>query len=741
MAGFDGVAAKASPASAEASAATEAATRGAFLPAFAGKAGSRHIFCLEKRIKTMYNLHIMISLHRFPGIAGETVTDTAVVRPLTEDDIWPAFARARFSAVRIFCVGGHDRKGGTMDTRLQRLAAEMLMRYAVKGESDIAVIPYTPQKTESFSSRVSQRFFPRATPEETGVSSRSLERLISFIEEEREANVHNIEILRKGRVICEASAPGYSTGTWCLTHSMAKSITAIAVGMLVDDGRLALSDRLCDLLADECPPRMHPYMRQITLWHLLSMSAGVTSVSEVTAVVDEHWTRTFLESRPSFEPGTAFRYNSMNSYMLSVIVRRISGMGLAEFLTERLWRPLGVRNFFCEYSPEGIEKGGWGMYIAPEDLLKIGQLFLQKGMWNGERLLSEEWIERMTTVTFHTADENKDYHYGLHLWVAADEKSWLFSGMLGQNLWICPSAGTAVAITSGNCQVFERSAVLRAVAGVLGADAPSPDRLPKAGEDLRRLRRTCLHYGEKYRWTVPLPPPGRLCRLWSRLRRRSACPLPGECEEYRGTYRIEKNNVGVLPLFVRFMQNNHTKGMDRITFSEEGDRFLMTVEEGREVHTLTVGFYAPAKNVLNCGGELYDVMVAGQFAETEDRDRVLKIELIFPEIPNTRRIRIYREGNGLRIALSELPGRRMVDGLIESHVPELLRSGGLVGYLRTKMFGADPLKCIGPVTEPVLYAAPEETAALPAVGEGQTPDGAAPAPALPVPSDEPGETD
>lgn len=601
-----------------------------------------------------------------------------------------------------------------METRLQKLAAEMMVRFGIKGESDVAVIPFVPQKTESFASHVPQRHFPRATPEEEGVSSRALTELVNLIDRERDANVHNLQMMRHGRIICEASAPGYSPNIWCLTHSMAKSITAIAIGMLIDDGKLSLSDRLCDLLADECPPRLHPFTRQITVWHLLSMSAGVTAVAESTSVVDEHWTRSFLESRPSFEPGTAFRYNSMNSYMLSVIVRKVSGMGLSDFLTERLWRPLGVRNFLCEYSPEGIEKGGWGMYIAPEDMLLLGQLFLQKGMFEDRRLLSEDWIEKMTTVTFFVADEQKDFHYGLHLWVAADGESYLFSGMLGQNLWICPKTDTAVAITAGNCQVFERSAVLRAVSRVLGAEAPITARpLPRAPEANRRLRQVCSLYGQRYRWAMPLPAPGRWQKLWAYLRRKTACPLPAECESLCGTYLASKNNVGVLPLFVRFMQNNHTAGIDRITFSTEGDRFLLIFEEGKETHTLTVGFYAPARSELNCGGELYDVLVQGQFAETEDRERVLKVELIFPELPNTRRIRFAREGEGLKVSFSELPGRRMLDGLIETHVPELLRGGGLVGYLRTKMFGADPLKCIGTVAEPVIFAQPEQPPAVP----------------------------
>ncbi len=120
----------------------------------------------------------------------------------------------------------------------------------------------------------------------------------------------------------------------------------------------------------------------------------------------------------------------MNSYMLSVIVRDVSGQSLMEYLKPRLFRPLQIQRVDWEVCPKGIEKGGWGMYMTPEDMAKIGLLYLQNGIWQGERLISEALIREATKMQMAAPQSTGAYHYGYHVWVGKQGKSFLLNGCL-----------------------------------------------------------------------------------------------------------------------------------------------------------------------------------------------------------------------------------------------------------------------------------------------------------------------
>ncbi|MBO5790521.1 MAG: serine hydrolase, partial [Clostridia bacterium] len=589
---------------------------------------------------------------------------------------------------------------------MEKLAKQMfdlLVRYCVKKESNIAPYPFLPQKTAPFSARTPQSSLPRSTPEAQGISSSYLAEMLHRIEAEKSAAVHNVLVLRNGAIICDASAPGYSTATWCLTHSMAKSITALLIGILIDEGALSMNTRICDVLREECPERIHASMRSLTVWHLLSMSSGVSDISEFSSVVEPNWTRTFLSSSFAFESGTAFHYNSVNSYMLSVIACRITGKSLTELLTEKLFKPLGIRNFFAEVGPEGYEKGGWGMYVSPQDMAKLGLLLLGKGVYEGKRILSESFLREMTRTAFVTGESYGDYNYGLHTWIAKDKGSILFSGMLGQNLWVCPKNNVVVAITSGNGELFQKQVVLDIINTYLGKDFTAAKKsLPINKIARRAYERAQKEFYVQNRRAVPLPAPTSLAALWAKVRKKSATPLPNAANQYVGSYKIEKNNTGLLPLFVRFMQNNHSAGIDEISISIEGERFLITFAEGDQTLCFEAGFYENKLSELCFNGEYYQVSAVAELAKTAEGSSALFVELVFPELPNTRLLVFRLTESGMTLSMNETPGRAMIDALIQTHVPESLRGGGLAQFIRIKMFGADPLKSIAECAEPFL---------------------------------------
>ena len=283
---------------------------------------------------------------------------------------------------------------------------------AFTGKRNPSVIPYYPQKTEI--SAEEKPYFPRTYPEHVGVSSGRMLAMLKALEREKRANIHNLLVLKDGQVITECSHPGYSTNMWHLSHSMSKSLTGMAVGLAVDDGLLSVDERLVDIF-----PEVHykdAKFPKITVKHLLAMSAGVR-FSEAGSVSETRWTEAFFEAPVGFEPGTDFSYNSMNTYILAKIVVARYGKSLTELVTERILEPLGITNFFWEVGPEGVEKGGWGVYLSVESWAKLGSMMLAGGVFDGKRILSAEWVKEATSLITKTPDIIGPYNYGYQLCV------------------------------------------------------------------------------------------------------------------------------------------------------------------------------------------------------------------------------------------------------------------------------------------------------------------------------------
>lgn len=525
---------------------------------------------------------------------------------------------------------------------------------AFTGKRNPSVIPYYPQKTEV--SGEEKRYFPRTFPEHVGISSGRMLAMLKALEREKRANIHNLLVIKDGHVITECSHPGYSTGTWHLSHSMSKSLLGMAVGLAVDDGLVSVDERLVDIF-----PEVHykdPKFAKITVKHLLAMSAGVR-FSEAGSVSETHWTEAFFEAPVGFEPGTDFSYNSMNTYILARIVAKRYGRTITDLITERILKPLDITNFFWEVGPEGVEKGGWGVYLSVESWAKLGMMMLSSGTFEGKRILSEEWVREATSLVTKTPDILGPYNYGYQLWVSRKTRTFLFNGMLGQNVWICPDNNIIVAVNAGNNELFQNSPAMAIMEKYLGHDLGDDLSDSCFAGDERDLHEKEAHFFEGRHWVRPYQP---LRGIAYTLGIKDATPYPEEWDELIGRYHFVGNNVGILPLFVRGMQNNLHAGLDSIEFVREGDSIFFIFTESGTPYRLEVGFYDFKTTVLDYHGEKYIVKVIGEAMEDEDRDMLYKLEILLPEMPNTRMIKlsIVEEGR-LLVRMSEMPNHKIVD--------------------------------------------------------------------------------
>lgn len=537
--------------------------------------------------------------------------------------------------------------------RWKKRALDMVVGLVTAKSTNPAVTEYKPQKTRALGPD-KKKYFPRRKPESLGISSLRIYSMLAELESDRRANVHNVLVMKDMAVISEASHPGYSVMMPHLANSMSKTVTGLAVGMLVDDGVLSLDELVVDILGYSEP--VDKRYSRLTVEHLLKMSCG-SAFAEVGSVTEENWIEAYFSTEPKFAAGSGFFYNSMNSYLLAEIVRKKTGKTLTELLDERLFSPLHIDNYLWERSKSGTEKGGWGLFMSLESWAKIGVTVLQNGVFEGRRIISSEWLSEMCSVKNISDGSMGDYDYGYHVWVGA-EGDILFNGMFGQNVWINPKNNIIVAINCGNNELFQRSPTLNIIRKYLGGEIK--DELSYSAYSM--LRKKEKRFFEPRHWIRPKNPKGILYRLGVRTDRHAT----DEWLKVKGEYLLPHNNLGMLPIFLRLMQNNLESGIDKFGIEANGQSLAITFCEAGVDYRIGVGIFDFVTTVLDFRGEKYVVSAIGEAIEDEDRNPVFKIELIFPELPNTRMIKITEKDNGrILIRMEENPTRRVVDRYLE----------------------------------------------------------------------------
>lgn len=280
--------------------------------------------------------------------------------------------------------------------------------------------------------------FAPCAPEEVGITSGSV---LSIIETARQRGIqlHSLMILRHGKAAARLWWKPYAPDIPHQLYSFSKSVTATAVAFAVSEGLLALDDRVVRFFPRRVGETADPRIYSVTVEHLLTMTSGIFFSNEATMNNHVDWVDWILNAPLASFPGDRFCYNSLNTYLLSAILRRVTGVGLVDYLTPRLFEPLGIPVPEWDKCPLGIECGGWGLALRTEDMARFCQLYLDDGMWNGKRILPEGWAE--TAGAFHT-DSAKDSKFGGHpdntsgygyqFWVNRDRTTFRADGMMGQ---------------------------------------------------------------------------------------------------------------------------------------------------------------------------------------------------------------------------------------------------------------------------------------------------------------------
>ncbi|MGU3471272.1 serine hydrolase domain-containing protein [Paenibacillus sp. D51F] len=299
---------------------------------------------------------------------------------------------------------------------------------------------------------------PRTTPEALGIPSAAV---IGFLDavQERQLELHSFMLLRRGQVAAEGWWAPYRPEYPHMLFSLSKSFTSIAIGLAEAEGLLSVNDPVIGFFPNEAPESVSDNLAAMEIQHLLMMGTG--HAADVTGSVqkDDNWVRGFLREPVEYAPGTHFAYNSAATYMLAAIVEQVTGQSLLAYLKPRLFAPLGLSEGTWETCPRGIAAGGWGLNLTTEDIAKFGQLYLQRGEWEGEQILPAAWIEKATSFQISNDDGRANdwtQGYGYQFWLCR-HGAYRGDGAFGQYCVIMPEQEAVLAITSG---VADMQAVL-----------------------------------------------------------------------------------------------------------------------------------------------------------------------------------------------------------------------------------------------------------------------------------------
>ena len=566
----------------------------------------------------------------------------------------------------------------------EQIAVAELVLNMILGKTGGTRVDYFPQKPDFPFDAVYEQAFVRATPESQGISSDLFAALLRELDASKDTEMHHFMALRHGKVICECNFAPYPKGMWHITHSMCKSITGMAIGMLIEEEKLKLDENIYDIFPDHINAFSKIFRPVITVENLLTMTSGVT-FNESGIVSGNDWLGSFLNASVNGKPGTEFQYNSLNTYVLSAIVTKRTGETLTEYLTPRLFGPLGITKYYWETCPKGITKGGWGLFLCAEDMAKLGQLYLQRGKWNGQQLVSEYWIEISTAR--HLKTQNDTYGYGYQLWMEQRPGSFEYNGMLGQNVIIYPDMDMVLVTNAGNKEMFQDCIMLNIIRKYFPVNYHPADVLPENPLSYSLLKRLCgeLENGENNNRSTSLRG-GWKRNVVSRrkhsdkkysYRISAAVDRPSDHHSFMRavsgrTYVMEQQNIGIAPLFVQVFHNNMTDGISEISFTYDAGNFYVSFTEGEVIHKLPVGFGRAADGCVDLHGEHYLVATLGEFARDENDIPVLKLEITFIEECVKRKAHIFfHEDNGIEIRWNETPGKKMILAGLSSITEEL----------------------------------------------------------------------
>jgi len=294
---------------------------------------------------------------------------------------------------------------------------------------------------------------PRSAPAAEGVSTQAVINMMDSLMALPDCDIHHVMVLRHGRVIAEVHPAPFRAQDSHTLYSASKTFTSLAVGIAIDENLLRLDDRVLTFFPDKRPDTISDNLAAMTVRDLLMMAAGIKPDWTMRELEDKDWIKVWLAKACDEAPGTHFQYDSMCTFMLSAIVQRVTGRTLLDYLNQKLFGPMHITVADWESSPDGINTGGWGLRVQAETMAKLGLLLLNKGRWEGQQLVSADYIEDACSPhVFYKGRKETDaptdgnQGYGYQIWRCKWPGAIRADGAFGQYTVVVPQEDLVVVI-------------------------------------------------------------------------------------------------------------------------------------------------------------------------------------------------------------------------------------------------------------------------------------------------------
>jgi CubicO group peptidase (beta-lactamase class C family) len=294
--------------------------------------------------------------------------------------------------------------------------------------------------------------FPESSPEAQGIPSEGILNMVNGWEKDVKT-VHSFVLLRHGVKVSQGWWTPYKPDEHHILFSLSKSFTSAGIGFAIEEKKISLYDQVISFFPDDLPENPSENLKQMRVIDLLTMSTGqrTDAIGPMFESKDSNLVKTFLSLPVEQKPGTLFIYNTGATYMLSAIIQKVTGQKLVDYLKPRLFDVLDIKPPVWEESAQGISWGGFGLFLPTEDIAKFGQLYLQKGLWNGKQVIPKEWVEKSVVKQVSNGsnpDSYWDQGYGFQFWrnIAYGYRG---DGAFGQFCLVLPEFDLVLAINSG----------------------------------------------------------------------------------------------------------------------------------------------------------------------------------------------------------------------------------------------------------------------------------------------------
>ncbi len=485
---------------------------------------------------------------------------------------------------------------------------KMLLNLYKTGNITEVVIKNDKASKPVINERKESPMLDRVSPIFVGFDLLYVDSFLNELLNEPSIHINRLMVLKGNKVVKEYYKAPYKSDNWDSCYSLTKTVVALGIGLLVDDGLLDLDEYAYDILMKD-KPIMVLSNKKIKVRDLLTMSTG-NKFNEVSTSGSSNWVKDFFNTDSKFPIGSQFEYNSLNTYILSAIVKEKAGICLSELVGERIFKKLGIVNYYFETSLEGIEKGGWGLYLTIEDMAKLGILIKDRGIYNNERIISEYWVSEMTKTQNEATKFFHRYDYGYQMWVNEEKNVSLFNGLFDQDILIYRNEDVIIVVNSSNPEAFHGSKFYDI------ADKYFLDGINK------KIKYT-KYYGERKLDSVK-----SLLNIVPILLNREFMALGDQ-----------RASTSILPLILQATFSTYSTGLNSMMFKKEKDAYTLCIKENDASFEIRFNFKDGIYQTLDIYGNKFELNSSAVFTLDEKGRPELIITINFLEFASTRYIK------------------------------------------------------------------------------------------------------